>query len=92
MNNGLSTPSISVAAVAKHNLRPGSLVGGIGSFDTRGVTVRIEDRPHHVPISLLQGARATRFIEKDHILTFDDVTVPNSLALRAWCEFHVSGE
>jgi len=89
MNNGLGTPSISVASVAKHDMQVGESIEGMGSYDTRGITVRIEDRPQHVPIGLLQDARVKRSIERGHILTFDDVLLPDSLALQAWCEYHV---
>jgi len=88
MNNGVSSPAISVATVSKRVIRTGESVGGIGSFDVRGEVVYTEARPHHVPIGLMQGARAKRGIKEGQVLTFDDILLPDSLALRAWCEYH----
>ena len=57
---------------------------GLGSFDVRGMAVRIIEHPDHVPIGLLENAVVTKRIDRGHQVTFDDVELPNTLALRAW--------
>lgn len=86
LNNGVN-PRISAAAVAKHDLQPGQEIKrGIGSFDVRGIAVEISRHSEHVPIGLLSDAVITRPVKEGQILTFDDVKLPPSLALRAWLE------
>ncbi len=84
LNNG-SQPQISVAAVAKHDLKRNDFIAqGIGSFDLRGSCVKMADHSGHLPIGLAANIRLTRAVENGQILTFDDVEVPESLALTAW--------
>jgi predicted homoserine dehydrogenase-like protein len=83
--NNSSTPTISVAAIAKRELKPGEKIRkGIGSFDLRGEAVKIESNREHVPIGLIADAVIRRRVEVDQRLTWDDVEVPDSLALQAW--------
>ncbi|MDY6916503.1 MAG: NAD(P)-dependent oxidoreductase [Chloroflexota bacterium] len=85
--NNSTSPSISVAAIAKRRLVPGQTIErGIGSFDVRGVAVNIADRPDHVPIGLLADAVVLRHMEPGQQVTFDDVEIPDTLAFRAWRE------
>ena len=85
--NNTENPAISVAAVAKRPLDPGDIIRrGIGSFDVRGIAVRIADNPDHVPIGLLANALIRRHIEPEQQIIFDDVEIPESLALHAWRE------
>jgi len=86
LNNGVN-PAIGVAAMAKRRLAPGEVIRrGIGSFEVRGVAVRIVDEPEHVPIGLLTDATTLRQIEPGQLIASDDVEIPDSLALRAWQE------
>ena len=86
LNNG-ENPTISVAAIAKRPLVPGDIVKrAIGSFDLRGVAVRIADNPDHVPIGLLANVVVTRHIEPGQQISFNDVEIPESLALQAYRE------
>jgi predicted homoserine dehydrogenase-like protein len=83
--NNSNKPRIGVAAVAKKPLAAGHIIKrGIGSFDVRGIAVRLADNPDHIPIGLLDNAVLTRDIEAGHQLSFDDVEIPDSLALCAW--------
>lgn len=84
-----STPAISVAAISKRVILKGEKVGGAGSFDIRGKAIRTLSAPAHVPIGLIQNAIAKRKISRGDMLTFDHVVIPDSLALRSWCEYHV---
>jgi predicted homoserine dehydrogenase-like protein len=83
--NNSSQPTISIAAVAKKPLKAGhSIEYGIGSFSVRGIAVSIADNPEHAPIGLLADAVVCRNIEAGQQLCFDDVEIPDSLALSAW--------
>ena len=85
--NNSPSPSISVAAIAKRAIKRGEIIErGIGSFDVRGSTVRIRENKNHVPIGLLVNAVAKRDIEQGQLVCFDEVDVPESLALHAWQE------
>jgi predicted homoserine dehydrogenase-like protein len=80
-----SRPKVSVATIAKERLKPGDYIErGIGSFDVRGEAIEIADDPDHVPIGLMSSARVKREIEPGDRLTFQDVELPDSLALELW--------
>ncbi|MCL6258971.1 NAD(P)-dependent oxidoreductase [Aquiflexum sp. TKW24L] len=80
-----NNPSTSVAAIAKRKISKGDFIKkGIGSFDTRGIAVKIADEPNHVPIGLLQNARLKENIEEGQIIKFSDIEIPPSLAVKAW--------
>lgn len=86
LDNG-PCPRLSVAAVAKHRLEPGTpIANGIGSFALRGICVRIADRPHHLPIGLARDLIVRRRLEPGQILTFEDVELPPSRPLELWQE------
>ncbi|WGF86753.1 SAF domain-containing protein [Marinivivus vitaminiproducens] len=81
-----TTPRIGVAAVAKTPLAPGTAIErGCGSFELRGVCVRIAERPDHLPIGLADRLVVRRAVEPGQILTLDDVDLPPSTALDLWC-------
>ena len=66
---------------------PGEVIRrGMGSFEVRGSAVRIAESPAHIPIGLLADAVVKRRIEPGQPISFDDVVIPESLALRAWRE------
>jgi len=46
--------------------------------------VKINDKPNHIPIGLLDLATIIRPVEEGEMLTFADVDIPDSLAYRAW--------
>jgi predicted homoserine dehydrogenase-like protein len=80
-----ATPRLSVAAVAKRELRPGEAIRrGCGSFELRGICVRIPDLPDHLPIGLADDIRIRRCVEPGQVLTFDDVEMPGSEACSIW--------
>ena len=83
--NNSTHPRISVAAVAKRDLTPGTVIErGYGSFDLRGICVNIADRPGHLPICLANNLRVKNSVEDGQVLTFDDVEIPESDALGIW--------
>lgn len=80
-------PRLSVAAVAKRRLEPGTrIANGIGSFELRGICVRIADRPDHLPIGLARDLVLRRRVEPGQVLSLDDVELPPSRALELWDE------
>ena len=84
LNNG-ENPKFSVAAVAKHDLKAGDTIQkGIGSFDVRGTAVEIKKHPRHVPIGLLAEATFVKDVTEGKMITFDDITLPATLALKIW--------
>lgn len=84
-------PSLSLAAVAKRDLEPGHNIGHpFGSFDLRGLAVRITDHPSHVPLGLLSSAVIEQPVERGEVLTFDGVAVPDSPGLQAWRNAHLN--
>jgi len=88
LDNG-KNPTISVAAIAKKDLSEGLVIKkGIGSFDVRGIAIKIKDHPSHIPIGLFSNVKLKRDIKAGEQITFDDIEVPNSLALRIWKEMH----
>jgi predicted homoserine dehydrogenase-like protein len=90
LNNSVK-PRISVAAIAKKDFRTGDRIRrGIGSFEIRGIAVRIAEHPGHIPVGLVEDVVVTSPISRGQMLTVDDVTVPESRALRAW-EYGIKG-
>ncbi len=80
-----SNPTISVTTIAKRDLKPGETIKkGIGSFDVRGITVKIKEHQGHVPIGLMKDAIIKRAVSAGAELTFDDIELPDSLAVKAW--------
>jgi len=78
-------PTISTATIAKRDLSIGKKIGkGIGSFDVRGIAVKIKENINHVPIGLMKDVVLTRDISEGSVVTFDDIKIPNSLAFTAW--------
>ncbi len=83
--NNSSTPTISVASVAKRDLAPGDFIErGCGSFDLRGICVNIAERPGHLPICLANDLRVQRPVPAGQVLTTADVEMPESDAFGIW--------
>jgi predicted homoserine dehydrogenase-like protein len=83
--NNSSAPSIGVAAVAKRDLSPGTVIEhGCGSFDLRGICVNVAERPDHLPICLANDLRLKHPVEAGAVLTTDDVDMPESDAWTMW--------
>lgn len=83
--NNSENPRISIATIAKRDLKPGEKIKrGIGSFEVRGIAVEMKDNIGHIPIGLVSDAVIRRPVAAGTRLTFDDIEVPDSLALTAW--------
>jgi predicted homoserine dehydrogenase-like protein len=84
LNNG-SAPKVSVAALTKKALYPGDRIKeAIGGFDVRGIAITSSEHPRHIPIGLASNITFKRKVEANQIVTFDDVDVPDSLAVQLW--------
>jgi predicted homoserine dehydrogenase-like protein len=84
LDNG-SVPSVSVGTIAKKNLASGSVIDkGIGGMEVRGEAIKIADFTNHVPIGLMSKVELKRNIEEGELITFDDINIPDSMALDAW--------
>lgn len=78
-------PTLSTTTIAKRDLKPGDTIEkGIGSFDVRGIVVKIKDNAGHVPIGLMSDVTLKREVKAGQQLTFDDIEIPESLAVTAW--------
>ena len=83
--NNSRRPRLSVAAVAKRDLPAGTVIkDGIGSFDVRGICVRIADHPDHVPIGLVRDAHVRRPVPAGALVQLDDLDLPHEALLATW--------
>ena len=81
--NNSSNPTISIVGIAKTQLSPGTAIDrALGGFQVRGEAAKIQDVPNHVPMGLIQNAVVRRQIEPGQTITFDDVDLPDTLALK----------
>lgn len=82
--NNTTTPQVTVVAIAKKDLQVGDKIErGIGSFEVRGIASKFSTHPNAVPIGLLEKVTMLKRVEAGAILTFDDIDIPDSLALTA---------
>jgi predicted homoserine dehydrogenase-like protein len=82
--NNTTAPQVTVVAIAKKDLQVGDKIQrGIGSFDVRGIATKFSSHPNAVPIGLLEKVTMVKRVESGAILTFDDIDIPDSLALTA---------
>ncbi|MBT9551210.1 MAG: NAD(P)-dependent oxidoreductase [Hydrogenophaga sp.] len=81
--NNSRQPTVSIVGIAKTDLPVGTRINrAIGGFQVRGEAARISDVRGHVPIGMIQDAVITRPVSAGQTLTFDDVDLPDTLALR----------
>jgi predicted homoserine dehydrogenase-like protein len=81
-------PRVEVVAIAKHDMPAGSVLDGLGGYDTYGVAERADVTAHErlLPIGVAEGCRLLRDVAKDEAITYDDVELPEGRlvdALRA---------
>ena len=81
----LSGPVVEVCAVAKRDLKAGEVLDDYGMYMTYGEAVNVDEmsEKRYLPEGLVEGCKLTRNINKDSVLTYDDVELPpNRLADR----------
>lgn len=76
-------PIVDVVAAAKVTLNEGDLMDGIGGFKSYGVCENhdIASRERLLPMALAGGCRINRKVNRDQILTIDDVEIDNNSLL-----------
>jgi predicted homoserine dehydrogenase-like protein len=74
----LGKPVADVLTLAKHDLKAGETLDGIGGFDYYGQidNAQVIHDEQLLPVALAQGCRLKRNIAKDQPLTYGDVGVP----------------
>jgi predicted homoserine dehydrogenase-like protein len=76
-------PVVEVCAVAKRDLQANEVLDDSGMYMTYGEAVNADEmcRHRYLPEGLVEGCRLKRNIEKDAVLSYDDVELPpNRLA------------
>lgn len=82
-------PVTDVVALAKFDLRAGTVLDGVGGFSAYGVMENspVARRQNLLPMGLTDGAVLKRSVAQDTPLTFDDVELPaGRLCDRLWAE------
>ncbi|MDN5749183.1 MAG: NAD(P)-dependent oxidoreductase [Pseudonocardia sp.] len=71
-------PRVDVLATAKHDLRAGQTVDGLGGYDTYGLaeSTPVARAENLLPMGVAEGCVLTRDVAKDAVLTYADVTLP----------------
>lgn len=74
----LGPPTVEVVTVAKADLAAGTVIDGLGGYDSYGVAERadVTKEENLLPIGVAEGCRVLRDIPKDTVLTYDDVELP----------------
>ncbi|MGH9379395.1 MAG: NAD(P)H-dependent oxidoreductase [Thermoanaerobaculia bacterium] len=74
----LAGPQVEVVATAKRDLEAGETLDALGGYTMYGLaeTAAITADEHLLPIGVAEGCVLKRRIEKDTVLTYDDVEVP----------------
>ena len=74
----LAGPSVEVCAVAKRELKAGETLDDYGMFMTYGEAVNVEEMSdkRYLPEGLVQGCRLLRDIDRDEVISYDDVELP----------------
>ncbi|GAB2870517.1 NAD(P)H-dependent oxidoreductase [Nocardioides pacificus] len=74
----LGAPSVEVVTTAKRDLPSGTVLDGLGGFDTFGQAERadVTQDQRLLPIGVAEGCRLARDVSRDEVLTYDDVVLP----------------
>ena len=74
----IGRPYVDVVAAAKIDLKKGQILDGLGHYMTYGLCENsdIVRKENLLPIGLAEGCKLKRDVEKDRVLTFDDVELP----------------
>jgi predicted homoserine dehydrogenase-like protein len=75
----LGAPKVEVIATAKTDVKQGQVLDGIGYYMTYGQceNAHVARAEGLLPMGLAEGCRLRRDIRKDHVLTYDDVEIPD---------------
>ncbi len=85
----IAGPVCDVIAIAKHNLKTGDIIDGIGGFHSYGMieNTGVARNENLLPMGLAEGCRIKKDIPKDTAVSFDDVEIPKGrICDRLWRE------
>jgi predicted homoserine dehydrogenase-like protein len=93
----LAGPVVEVCAIAKRDLTAGEVLDDYGQYMTYGEAVSADEMSsmRYLPEGLVEGCRLIRPIQKDAVITYDDVELPRGRiadTLRAEQYQHFRGE
>jgi predicted homoserine dehydrogenase-like protein len=73
-------PVAEVLTAAKRNLKAGEVMDGIGGFHSYGLidNIRVAHDGGYIPMSLIEGCELKRDIDKDAIISYADVIIPEN--------------
>jgi predicted homoserine dehydrogenase-like protein len=83
----LGRPVVQVLAAAKTDLAAGTVLDGIGGFHAYGMAENADTFAAQscVPMSLLEGCKLKQNVDKDTVITYEHVTVPEGrLSDKLW--------
>jgi predicted homoserine dehydrogenase-like protein len=90
----LAGPVVEVCAVAKRALKTGEVLDDYGMYMTYGEAVNADEmcKNRYLPEGLVEGCRLKRNVEKDEVITYDDVELPpdrlaDKLRAEQYCHF-----
>ncbi len=74
----IAGPVVEVCAVAKRDLKAGEVLDDYGEYMTYGEAANTSEmrEQKYLPEGLVQGCTLKRDIQKDTVITYDDVTLP----------------
>lgn len=74
----LGGPRVEVVATAKRDLAAGTVLDGLGGYDTYGLaeTAQVTREDRLLPMGVAQGCTLTRAVPRDSVLTYGDVSLP----------------
>lgn len=74
----MGAPVADVLTAAKCDLKAGTVIDGIGGFHCYGLIdeIQVARAGNYIPMSLIQGCKLRRDIQKDEIISYADVIVP----------------
>lgn len=85
----LGGPAVEVCAVAKQDLKAGTVLDNFGMYMTYGEAVNVEEMSsgRYLPEGLVEGCKLKRNISRDCVITYGDVDLPcNRIADRLRAE------
>ena len=71
-------PRVEVVTTAKRDLSAGTVLDGLGGYDTYGQAETVETTRNErlLPMGVAQGCSLRQPVRRDAVLTYDDVTLP----------------
>jgi predicted homoserine dehydrogenase-like protein len=74
----LGGPRVEVVATAKRDLAAGTVLDGLGGYDTYCLaeTAQVTREDRLLPMGVAQGCTLTRAVPRDSVLTYGDVSLP----------------